>query len=188
MPELNFDATKVAPSVPMDFGLIKPGDHLVVIVASEIRATKDGNGRYLVLEEEIQDGEFKGRKLWHNLNLWPRPDADPKTKTIAEGQFSALCHAVGVPHVSRTEQLHGKPVIAVVKTRPARGEYEASNEVKGYKPLSERAAQPGVVAGTVQPLPQGWTPPASGAAQPAPAAPQGEPAGAVAGAKPAWMT
>ena len=126
----NFDATQVQPNQP--FEVIPGGKYPVQIVASEMRPTKDGSGQYLWLEEEIIDGEFKGRKLWDRLNL---SNHNAQAVEIAERALSAICHAVGELHVADSEQLHFKPMIATVRVRPARDQYEASNEIRGYEPM-----------------------------------------------------
>ena len=68
MVELVQNAAEIEPMgkfspVPID-------DYLSMIVASEQKDTKSGNGgKYLNLTFEIIDGEFKGRKIFDTLNL-----------------------------------------------------------------------------------------------------------------------
>ena len=64
-------------------------------------------------------------------------------------------------------ELHNKPLIATVKVRQAQGNYEASNEIKGYK-----------AGGGLPVMPQPFAAPRA----PAPAA-----AGFAAGASAPWM-
>jgi len=135
MAELDFDATTIDPNQP--FEVIPAGKYRVQIVASEMRATKDGNGQYLWLEEEILDGDYQGRKLWDRLNL---ANANQQAVEIAQRTLSALCHAVGELHVADSDQLHFKPMIATVRVRPAKGDYDASNEIRGYE--ADGAAKP----------------------------------------------
>jgi hypothetical protein len=74
MSTLNFNATEVEPSAGFD--VIPAGKYNAVISDSEMKDTRSGTGRYLQLEFEIIDGEFKNRKLWARLNLEnPNPDA-----------------------------------------------------------------------------------------------------------------
>lgn len=123
-----FDATQVAPSQAFD--VIPAGKYKVQITDSDMRATKDGNGQYLWLEMEILDGEFQGRKLWDRLNL---QNSNAQAVEIAQRNLSALCHATGKLHVSDSQELHFIPVIASVKVRPPRDNYDASNEIRGYE-------------------------------------------------------
>jgi hypothetical protein len=126
-----FDANGVAPATPME--LIPPGDYTVEIVNSEMRDTKDGAGKYLWLEMDIVDGPCAKRKLWDRLNL---VNGNSQAQEIAQRALSAICHAVGQMQVNDSEQLHHRPLKATVKVRPARGEYGASNEIRGYQPAS----------------------------------------------------
>ncbi len=129
MAGLNFDATQVEPSQP--FEVIPPGDYKVQIVDSDMRPTKDGNGQYLWLESEILEGEYQSRKLWSRLNL---VNQNQQAVEIAQRELSALCHATGKLHVADSNELHFVPVIAVVKVRPAKGDFDASNEIRSWKP------------------------------------------------------
>lgn len=158
----NFDASGVAPKEA--FEVIPPGDYPVMIVASEMKDTKDGQGKYLWLELDITDGPCAGRKLWDRLNLVNR---NAQAVEIAERTLSAICHAVGVLNVSDSEQLHGRAMVAKVKVKPAKGEYEASNEIAAYSAPA---------GGAVAPRP---------AAAPRPANTSTAPAAAPAAAKPA---
>src|SRR5688572_9047600 len=129
MAQLSFDATTIAPAEA--FAVIPAGQYLAHIVASEMRATKDGSGQYLWLELDILEGEQKGRKLWDRLNL---ENANEKAVEIAQRALSAICHATGELRVKDTEQLHFKPMIVTVRVRPASDQYAASNEIRGYEP------------------------------------------------------
>jgi hypothetical protein len=123
-----FDATQVAPNQP--FEVLPPGKYKVQVVASEMKETKDGAGQYLWLELEILDGEFQGRKVWDRLNL---VNSNQQAVEIAQRSLSALCHACGKLQVSDSEELHFIPVVATVKVRPPKGDYAASNEIRGYE-------------------------------------------------------
>ena len=49
-----FDASSVEPS--SGYEVLPPGKYLAQIVASEMRATKDGMGQYLYLEVDVIEG------------------------------------------------------------------------------------------------------------------------------------
>lgn len=151
-----FDATAVEPNQP--FEVIPAGKYKVQIVASEIRATKNGEGQYLWMELEIIDGEYQGRKLWDRLNLW---NNNQQAVDIAQRTLSAICHAVGELHVSDTETLHFKPMITTVRVKPADGQYSASNELRGYEavaggpaPAQPAARAPAATAPAAQAAPR----------------------------------
>lgn len=110
--------------------ILPDGEYRVQAVKSEMRATKDGNGQYLWIEFDVLDGEYTGAKLWDRLNL---VNQNTQAREIAERQFSALCHATGAIGVSDSEEIHHRPCMAVVKVRPAKGDYGPSNDIKTYK-------------------------------------------------------
>jgi hypothetical protein len=153
-----FDATQVQPNQP--FEVIPPGKYVVQIVASEMKPTNNGNGQYLWLEMDIIDGEHATRKLWDRLNL---VNPNQQAVQIAERTLSAICHATGQLHVSDSEDLHFKPMIATVKVRPPRTDngksFEASNEIRGYEPTAgsvapvAQAQRPAPVATAPKPTP-----------------------------------
>lgn len=140
-----FDANSVDPSAPRG-EVIPAGEYLVQIVKSEMNPTKAGTGQKLDLELEVLDGPMKGRHLWDMLNL---VNPSQQAMEIAQRALSAICHAVGVLQVSDSEQLHFKPMIAVVKVKPAEGNYAAKNEIGGYKPAggAPAARQPSPAPG-----------------------------------------
>ncbi len=146
-----FDANSVAPA--QAFEVLPAGKYKVQVVDSDMRPTKNGDGQYLWLEMEILDGEYQGRKMWDRMNL-VNPNA--QAVEIAQRQLSALCHATGKMHVADSEDLHFIPVIATVRVRPARENYDASNEIRGYEP----------VGGTVSQMPQRQAAPAAAANTP----------------------
>ncbi|MBI4968209.1 MAG: DUF669 domain-containing protein [Rhodospirillales bacterium] len=137
-----FDATAVEPSKPIE--LLPPERYVVQIVASEMRATKDGQGQYLWLELDVLEGEFQGRKLFDRLNL---VNSNPTTVEIAQRTLSAICHATGRMQVQDSEELHLVPMMADVRVQPSKTEgYGPANTLR-YLPL-ERPGEPPAVAPT----------------------------------------
>lgn len=154
-----FDATQVQPQEP--FAVIPGGKYKMQIVASEIRVTASGDGQYLWLEHEIIDGEYAGRKLWNNLNLW---NNNQQAVEIAQRTLSAICHATGQLHVEDSEDLHFKPMEVTVRVRPAgpdkKGvQRDASNDIRGYEAAS--GAAPSRPAQTTAPAPAAPAPSAA---------------------------
>jgi len=122
-----FNADEVEPTSALE--PLPPDVYEVVITESEMKPTKKGNGEYLELRLEVQHGPFANRVLWDRLNL--RNPSEEAVK-IAKGTLSAICRAVGVMTPKDSEDLHAKPLLAVVKQKEFEG--QMSNEVKGYKP------------------------------------------------------
>jgi Protein of unknown function (DUF669) len=146
MAQFNFDASQVAPQ--QSSGPLPAGTYLAHIIESDVAPLKSGNGEGLKLTFEIIDGQFKGRKVWENLNIM---HTNEDTQRIAQSQLSALCHAVNVIKVMDTAALHFKPVKINVTVREAQGMYKASNNIKGYESaggFSAPAAAPAPAAET----------------------------------------
>ena len=128
MASIFFDASTVAPqasSTPI------PADvYFAHITESSIVPTKAGNGQVCKLTFEILDGQYKGRKVFENLNI---QNVNPETQRIAQSQLSAICHATGVIKLNDTSALHYKPLRIKVVVKEAEGQYAARNQIKGYE-------------------------------------------------------
>lgn len=159
-----FDASSIEPS--SNYDVLPPGKYLGQIVASEMRATKDGTGQYLYLEVDILEGQYAGRKLFDRLNL---VNANPDTVQIAQRTLSSICRAVGKMQVSNSEQLHLVPMTLDVRVRPPKGLYGESNSIR-YLP---RASSAGASAPST---PAFLQPPQAETARPIAAAPTMTPA------------
>ena len=165
MAQLNFNAANVAPASAFD--VMPAGWYNVRITASEMKPTKDGSGSYLSLTLTVEDGAFKGRKIFDRLNL---NNKNATAVKIAYETLSAICHATGVIQLQDSTQLHGLLMSCKLKIKPAEGSYSEGNEVTGYK-----AAEGGAAGAQMQPAPS-WAQPTAQAQQPA----------APAGATPPW--
>jgi len=136
-----FDASTVEPAAP--FEVFPPGKYLVQLVASEMRPTKDGMGQYLLLELDVLEGPYAGRKLFDRLNL---VNANPDTVLMAQRTLSALCRAAGKMQVSNSEQLHLIPIQIDVKVRPPKGQYGESNSIRYLSGSDAQPTSPAPVA------------------------------------------
>lgn len=108
-----FDATVVAPEQSGGSPQLPLGKHPVVIVESEVKATKAGDGGYLAFVLEVIDGPNKGERGVMRINLY---SSSEKAKVRAQGQASALSHVTGVYKWNDTAMLHGKPFVVDVGT------------------------------------------------------------------------
>lgn len=131
-----FDANQVKPTT--DFVPLPAGKYLAVIVESEFKPTKSGNGSYLELTFEVIDGEHKGRKLWARLNL---DNPNPTAVEIARAELSAICHATSVMTPKDSVELHNLPLLISVKCRK-RDDGEVGNEIAGYARKEAASGQP----------------------------------------------
>jgi hypothetical protein len=128
MAELNnFDANVIEPTGRFD--PLPLGEYPVMISASEMKTTKNGEGQYLQITFDVVEGEYAGRKVFDRLNL---VNKNEQTQEIAQRALSAICRCVGILHPKNSEELHDKPMVIKVGIRPAKDGFEESNSVKGY--------------------------------------------------------
>lgn len=133
-----------------DFSPIPPGEYTAMIVESEIKTTK--SGEMLVLVFEILDTDYKGRKVWNNLNI---RNSSTEAEKIALAALKQVMTAVGKLSIKKSEELHNKRVKIDVTVRPGRPyekdgkQYDGnpSNDIKNYHALVGTASTSGV-AGT----------------------------------------
>lgn len=123
-----FNATKHEPRTEYD--LLPDGWYLAQIDDSQTKPTKAGTGHYLELTIVILDGQHKDRRVWDRLNL---DNPNETAVAIAQETLAAICHAVGVLEPKDPAELHDKPLQIKIGTQPAKGQYSASNVVKGYR-------------------------------------------------------
>lgn len=92
-------------------------------------------------ELTVDEGEFENRKLW--ITHWHHPTSLPFLKGFLEatGKFesSELSGQVDLNDVR--ERAVGSQLQAKVAVRPAKGDYEASNEIKSVKPIGDSVSE-----------------------------------------------
>jgi len=131
MPRLDFDATLHAPAPLRSRDPVPPGRYLAEVVSSEMRPNRSGRGSHLELEFAISDGEHEGRRLWTRLNLDHPNDTAVR---IARQDLASICRAVGIDRLSDTEELHGKPLVVVLRGGRRSDTGEETTEIRGYAP------------------------------------------------------
>jgi hypothetical protein len=89
-------------------------------------------------EFTIQDGEHAGRKVWTNTWLHENTFGFLKSLMAASGRFTD--EQLDGEIDFEPEALLGADVRVVVKVKPANDQYEASNDVKGYKRMTDAPA------------------------------------------------
>jgi hypothetical protein len=130
MAKIGFNAREVEPAE--DFKPLPAGWYPVQITESEMLETSKKNGHYLSMVAKVIEGEFVNRQLFIRLNV---DNPNEVAVRIANEQLSAICHAVNVLEIDDSEELHGIPFEIKVKVTPATDDYEAGNDVKGFRPL-----------------------------------------------------
>jgi len=126
------------------FDLIPPGPYPVAITKVELKDSKqmiDSGGKegypYINVELTVQEGEFKGRKVWDIWSLHPKAikiglgRALPVfgVKMEGEGKYGTYAEMCGMLF----PKLNGATAIAVIKHQAANDDYPASERVNAYK-------------------------------------------------------
>lgn len=121
-----------------DFTPLPDGWYSAHITKSELCNTKAGTGQYIKLRYDITGPTHQGRVVFGNLNI---RNPNPKAEEIGRQQLGDIMRAIGLAKVQDTDQLVGGSLMIKVATKAADGQYEASNEIKGFKAV-EGAAMP----------------------------------------------
>jgi len=140
--EVAFNARTVEPRT--GFTTVPAGWYKVLIDDEPtMKPTKKPGGMFLHIRFSILEGQYANQKLFARLNL---QNQSPEAREIAQRELSAICHATGVLDLVDTAQLQNIPILVKVKKRPGGtneetgAEYEDSNEISGYKPITDAAA------------------------------------------------
>lgn len=132
-----FDATSV-PQSEHNYEPVPAGWYSAIIFAAEIKETKSGTGSYIKVRYDITGPTHEGRVVFGNLNI---RNQSTQAEEIGRQQFSELLLSIGMQKIKDTDQLIGGQLMIKLAVKPANGQYEASNEVKGYKALDNAATQ-----------------------------------------------
>ena len=138
---MSFDANSVNPMEQRDsFEVLPAGDYMAIVAATHKKQTKAGNGHYLNIEFQlIGEGQYKGRKIWTNLNL---DNPNNQAVSIARSELSSICRATGVMNLDSEWDLSPMQAMPLTLTLGVnkngfRGEPE--NTIRNY----DKAQQPG---------------------------------------------
>lgn len=112
-----------------EFGAVPEGTYTAMIITSEDKVAKSGNGSYLELQLEITEGKYKGWRLWDRLNL---RNQNAAAVDIAMRTLATICKSVGVRTPRDSSELHNKPMNVKIAVREYNG--NKSNEIKKYMP------------------------------------------------------
>ena len=160
MASLNgFDASLVPEQV--EFSALPEGKYVAIIVASEMKPTKSGQGQFLQLTMEVLDGPQKGRKVWARLNL---VNQNQTAVDIAQRELGAICRAVGVIRPGDSAELHNRPLLITVSVEKDDRNRE-NNVIRKY----ESANTPGAHIVALPTAAPAGDAPWGGASSPAPA-------------------
>lgn len=117
----------------MDYDLLPAGWYSAAITKADLKNTKDNTGQYIAVRFDITGPSHQGRVVFGNLNI---KNASAKAEEIGRQQLGDIMRAIGLSKVTDTDQLIGGNLSIKVDVRAASGQYEAQNEVKGFKAIS----------------------------------------------------
>lgn len=137
-----------------DFSPVPPGVYTGMITNSELKDTSPSEkspngGQMIVLEIDIQGGDYDGRKLFERLNI---KNDNQKTVDIAFRTLGEIVKAVGKTTIKDTEELHNKKFLMEVRIDPPSpykdrktGEIKPGNpqnSIKKFLPVSGAVSTP----------------------------------------------
>ena len=139
MSSLNYQADFNDVDSGGDYTPIPPADYQVTCVEATLQNTKAGTGQYIKMMFEVMNGQFQGRKIFHNITF-QNPSA--KAQEIGRKQLNGYMLACNIQSVQDTSQLSGYAVIASVKIKDD-PQYGKQNTIAGFKAIGGQApAQP----------------------------------------------
>ena len=128
----DFNANDYQSNDAQDFAPIPDGIYPASIIASEMKTTKKGDGKYLELTWQIISGAYANRRIWSRHNIH---NPNPEAVKIAMGEVAAICRAVGNMQPRDSSELHNIPMQIRIKLKPDHNG-ELRSEVKGFLPAA----------------------------------------------------
>ena len=105
------------------------GWYSATIAAAEIKPTKDGTGQYIKCKYQITGPSHSGRVVFGNINI---RNASQKAEEIGRQQLGDIMRALNISRLTDTDQMIGGMLTIKLDIRPADGQYQAQNEVRGF--------------------------------------------------------
>lgn len=131
---------------------IPAGTYVMAITRSEMKQNKAKTGYYLSAMFKVQEGEYKGRTVFVNLNL-VNPSA--VATEIAKKELNTICQACGLESVADSDELHGIPMAVTLRINENKNsDYPPQNEIVGYGPLNSVEDVPQVAKAERPPQPE----------------------------------
>lgn len=145
-----FDVSEL-PQSDNNYELVPAGWYNAIITKAEIKSTKSGTGQYIAIRYDITGPSHQGRVCFGNLNI-----KNPNTvaEEIGRKQLGEVMRAIGLARVTDTDQLNGGSLQIKIAIKEADGQYEASNEIKGFKAINGSQPPMPVATSSATPAPQ----------------------------------
>lgn len=151
-----------------DYELLPAGWYHCFISGAELKNTKNGTGQFIAIKYSVTGPTHQGRVVFGNINI---RNQSTKAEEIGRAQLGEIMRAIGINSLANTDELIGANLSVKVAIREARTDdatgktYEAQNEVKGFKSVSNGlpAAKPSAIPSFAKPAdtpkPAGSEPP-----------------------------
>ncbi len=126
-----------------EFAVLKAGWYHMEIIAGDVKTATSG-GTYVDFTFRVAEGESVNRQLHGRFNI---VNSSQEAARIGKQQLIQLADAVGIIDPCDTDPFVGKHVMVNVTVRPAEGQYNESNDIKGYRkfdgaPISSAPSAP----------------------------------------------
>lgn len=128
-----FDANELPQGNGGNYDPLPPGWYTATITAADLKPTKGGSGQYIKVRYDITGPTHQGRVVFGNLNI---KNASAKAEEIGRQQLGEIMRAIGLARVTDTDQLIGGSLSIKLSVRDATEQYDAQNEVKGFKAIT----------------------------------------------------
>lgn len=131
------------PQSTSNFDPLPAGWYTATISKAELRKTNDGTGEYIAVRYDITGPTHQGRVVFGNLNI---KNKSSQAEEIGRTALGEIMRGIGLARVTDTDQLIGGSLAIKLNVKEARTDsatgkqYEASNEVKGFKAIGGSAA------------------------------------------------
>ena len=124
-----FDLESLPVSAPA-FDPLPAGWYTASISGAEVKNTKSG-GKMISLKYEILGPTHSGRFIFGNLNI---RNANPKAEEIGRQQLGDIMRAIGLTHLSDTDDLIGGKLSIKLKLTHS-DQYGPGNDIQAWKAL-----------------------------------------------------
>jgi hypothetical protein len=143
--DLDFDTKEV--EVSTSYEPLPDGWYSVNITKVEVKPTKAGTGKRLMVSCRVTDGEHRGRSVLCGLNV---ANPNPVAQEIGRKQLRVLLQSVDLDGARDMSLLIGKETLAQVVYKESQNGYPASNDIKSFKPSGAKTSAP-VASGAKKP-------------------------------------
>lgn len=120
------------PASTNNFELLPVGWYTAKITEASLGPNSKGTGDCIKTRFDITGPSHQGRCVFTYLNI---KHQTPKTEEIGRQQLGDIMRAIGASKITDTDQLIGGDLQIKIGVQKGTGQYEDSNNVKGFKAI-----------------------------------------------------